>query len=410
MNKHRNSPKSFSKIKIGDKAEFDIIIDEKMHESFADLFADLSPIHCDPEFCKKTKFGKRLGYGFMLTGLLSRLYGEYLPGGSSICIKQDANFIKPFFIGDKIKVVAEVANKVESTKFIEIKTNMYRDGQECIFRGTGTVQVLFDKKPERALYQTENGKLYYSDFVNALKESGIEKGDTIFVHSDISIFGKLSTSDRNFLLQNLVNALEESVGEGGTVILPTFTYSFCNKEMYNVSDTSSTVGILTEFFRRQKNVKRTTHPIFSVAVWGKNKEKLMELGKDSFGENSIFGKLHKMKGKLLFLGADFQSCTFVHHIEKMHGIPYRFVKKFSGKINDGSKEYNDEYEYFVRYLGKNVINDFSKFEKYLLDNNLMKEVKLGNGKIMVVDSVILMDEGKKLLDKDIYFFLKEVPK
>ncbi|MBW2976546.1 hypothetical protein KY347_03820 [Candidatus Woesearchaeota archaeon] len=139
---HRNKAKSFSEIKIGDKAEFEVFIGEKLHDSFSNLSGDFSPIHRDDEFCSKTKFEKKIGYAFMLTSFLSRLYGEYLPGGSSICIKQTSNFIKPFFIGDKITVVGEVVNKVESTQFVEIKTEMFRNDAECVFRGNGTVQIL----------------------------------------------------------------------------------------------------------------------------------------------------------------------------------------------------------------------------------------------------------------------------
>ena len=140
---HPKQAKPFSDIGIGDKAEFEVEINEQIHDSFAELFGDLSPIHCDDKFCSGTKFKKRIGYGFMLTGFLSRLYGEYLPGGSSICIKQDAKFIKPFFIGDKIRIVGKVVNKIESTQLLEINTEMYRNGKELVFKGLGVVQVLF---------------------------------------------------------------------------------------------------------------------------------------------------------------------------------------------------------------------------------------------------------------------------
>ena len=40
----------------------------------------------------------------------------------------------------------------------------------------------------------------------------------------------------------------------------------------------------------------------------------------------------------------------------------------------------------------------------------MKEVSLGNGRIMTIEAEELFDEGCKLLDEDIYFFLKEEPK
>ena len=145
MNKmaHRNHAKSFSDIAIGDKAQFEVIVGEKMHDAFSRLFGDFSPVHCDDKFCLRTKFKKKIGYAFLLTGFLSKLYGEYLPGGSSICIKQDAKFIKPFFIGNRITVLGEVVSKIESTRFVEIKSEMCRDGKECVFRGNGIVQVLF---------------------------------------------------------------------------------------------------------------------------------------------------------------------------------------------------------------------------------------------------------------------------
>ncbi|MEK6868888.1 MAG: MaoC/PaaZ C-terminal domain-containing protein, partial [Nanoarchaeota archaeon] len=85
--KHRNKAKPFSGIKIGDKAEFEVTIDENMHNNFSKISGDYSPIHCDDIFSEKTKFGRKIGYAFLLTSFLSRLYGEYLPGGSSVCIK-----------------------------------------------------------------------------------------------------------------------------------------------------------------------------------------------------------------------------------------------------------------------------------------------------------------------------------
>lgn len=140
---HYGRAKKFNEINIGDKDSFSVVITEKMHRDFAKLFKDYSPIHSSDKFCLKTRFTKKIGYAFMLTGLLSRFYGRYLPGGSSICVKQEAMFIKPFFINDKIYVYGEVINKSESTKLIEIKIEMLRNAKERIFKGNGIVQALF---------------------------------------------------------------------------------------------------------------------------------------------------------------------------------------------------------------------------------------------------------------------------
>ncbi len=142
---HRNKPLPFSAIEIGQTAGFEMTVTEEMHNTFSGLVGDYSPVHTQKEFCSRTRFGERIGYAFLLTGLLSRLYGEYLPGGSSVCIKQEAQFRKPFFVGDTISVTGTVEKKISSTRFVVIKSEMFRNGKECIFQGLGTVQILFEK-------------------------------------------------------------------------------------------------------------------------------------------------------------------------------------------------------------------------------------------------------------------------
>lgn len=260
---------------------------------------------------------------------------------------------------------------------------------------------------EMPLYKTKDKEIYYRDFINALKELGIQRGDTLFIHSDISSFGKLCVFKRKTLLQVLIDILKESVGAEGTIVMPTFTYSFCKNEVFDLHNTRSTVGAITEFFRKQPDVKRTIHPIFSTAIWGKYQEELIDISKDSFDENSVFGKLHRLKGKILFFGAPFQSCTFIHCIEQAYGVPYRYMKKFKGIIRKKYNEYHDEYSYLVRDLERNSILNTTKLLRYLKNNRIIKEKKLGYGYISVIEADILFSEGMKLLDKDIYFFLNK---
>lgn len=138
--KHRGKAYSFSQLNVGMHEEFTVKIDEAMHANFARLSGDCSPIHCNDEYARKSRFGQRIGYAFLLTSFLSRLYGEYLPGGSSICIKQEAKFLKPFFIGDEIRIVGTVVSKTESARFVEIETQMYRE-EDCVLKAKGIVQV-----------------------------------------------------------------------------------------------------------------------------------------------------------------------------------------------------------------------------------------------------------------------------
>jgi len=256
------------------------------------------------------------------------------------------------------------------------------------------------------LYKIGEMEINGDDFTKAFKEMGVAKDDVLFVHSDVSVFGFLGRKDRDYLLSSLVDAVKAAVPQG-TIIMPTFSYSFCKEEVYDIEETKSTVGALTEFFRGLSDVQRTRHPIFSVGVWGKDKEYFLDVGKDSFDKDSIFGKIHGKKAKIVFLGAPFQSCTFIHYIEQMHGVPYRFIKTFKGTIKDKGKTCEDKCTYLVRYLDEREVTvDLGRFKDYLIKNNHMRAMKLGNGRIMVVGAETLFDKGMRLLGKDINYFLQ----
>ena len=126
------------------------------------------------------------------------------------------------------------------------------------------------------------------DFTAALKSLGVKDDDILFVHSGVSVFGNIVRLGRSFILDSIIEALQDAIPHG-TLILPTFTYSFCTGEKYNIKNSKSTVGSLTEHFRNKEGVSRTKHPIFSVGVGG-NKNDFLDIGKDSFDQNSIFGK------------------------------------------------------------------------------------------------------------------------
>jgi len=263
------------------------------------------------------------------------------------------------------------------------------------------------------LYRTASGQpVTYADIVAALKESGVSKGDCLFIHSDISRFGLTgNVSSRRELFDLLLQAFKEVVSESGTIIMPTFTYSFTRDEVYDVDRSPSTVGMLTEYFRRQEDTVRTIHPIFSVAIWGADKDNFQaNLGKDSFGQDSIFGRLHTRGAHLLFFGAPFQSCTFIHHIEKRAGVPYRYLKTFKGTIKTGERTFEDSYQFLVRYLDQEIATDLSRLEAHLLQTGAMKKVSLGDGQLLCVNTDDMVKTGVQLLHDDVYFFLQHPPK
>jgi len=257
------------------------------------------------------------------------------------------------------------------------------------------------------LYEYEGNDIYYWDFVRSLKEAGIQKADTVLVTSDISVFGKLRLLDRDLLCKALVDAIKEVVGDQGTIVMPTFSYSFCNNDVFDINSTRSTVGVLTEYFRQQPDTSRTHQPIFSMAIWGKHQQELLDVGPDCFDRDSIFGKLHNLHGKFLCFGASFHSCTFLHYVEQLHGVPYRFMKSYTGTIKAGEDVYEATCTYLVRHLDGSVAYDLTRFEPYLRQNGMLSEARVGSGKMLAVDLDNVFEQAHNMLDMDIYYFLKE---
>jgi len=171
-----------------------------------------------------------------------------------------------------------------------------------------------------------------------------------------------------------------------------------------VHNSPSTVGALTEYFRKLPNVTRTVEPILSVAIWGKHRKDLSIVGTESFGKRSIFDMFHALNGTILLLGS--RSCTFFHHIECMYKVPYRFDKKFKGKIRNGGKTYPAQFTYFARRLSTKSVSHFSLAAADMLKSGSLKKVKLGHSAIAAVGSDALFKEVVGKLNSDPEYYLR----
>ena len=121
----------------------------------------------------------------------------------------------------------------------------------------------------KIIFKTEKKDFRFKDIVSTLEEAGIKEGDVLMVHADLASFGKLGEIvDKKEFANVFISAFIEVIGEKGTLIVPTFTYSFCNNEIYDPDNTPSTVGLFTEEIRKRKDAFRSIHPIFSVSAIG----------------------------------------------------------------------------------------------------------------------------------------------
>jgi len=135
---------TFDEIEIGLKKEFQIEITESLVNDFAKISGDFSPIHINENYAKGTIFKKRIVHGMLLSSLLSRIQGMYLPGKRALYVSQSLNFRNPCFINDIVIVSGTVIEKSESTKILKIESKVINQNNKIILSGIGRVIVRDD--------------------------------------------------------------------------------------------------------------------------------------------------------------------------------------------------------------------------------------------------------------------------
>lgn len=160
---------------------------------------------------------------------------------------------------------------------------------------------------------------------------GIENADTLFIHSS---FKSLGTVDGG--ADTVISALEAAIGQDGLILMPTFNLRPSREERvasWDVPTTPSTVGWLTEFFRQMPGTYRSDHYSHAVAARGKNAEAfvadhlkregyqspwdLHPWGK-TYGTHSPMFRAYKANAKLLMIGVDYQTSTYIHLVEVIY--------------------------------------------------------------------------------------------
>ena len=220
----------------------------------------------------------------------------------------------------------------------------------------------------------------------ALSDIGIVAGDNIFIHSNIGFFGHMEgVTSANSLCENYLTALKDAVTESGTIVLPTFSYSFCHSEVYNPKHTKSDCGMLTTYSFSKGGFVRSLDPNFSMSVWGKNTDYYVrEPAHESFGKNSFWERLLKTGGKLVCMNMDCGS-TFVHYVERYCSVPYRYNKAFNGTIElDNGTIIKD---YSVHYVNDGGLDGpcFDRLDKMCREAGICKVTNLGKGTMLSID-------------------------
>ncbi len=103
----------------------------------------------------------------------------------------------------------------------------------------------------------------------------LDAGDIVFSHSNIGFFGRLEGAQNGAeICAALAEAILARIAPGGTLVVPTFTYSFPSRAVFDVEETGSKMGLFAEWVRRHPDARRSADPCYSVAALGARAEEL----------------------------------------------------------------------------------------------------------------------------------------
>jgi aminoglycoside 3-N-acetyltransferase len=148
-----------------------------------------------------------------------------------------------------------------------------------------------------------------------LESLGIHPGDVLMLHSDYGGVSRLGWAGPDF-----IEFLLKYLGSGGTLLMPSHPRlkQELGRPVYDVRRSPSSVGLLTEMFRRRKTARRSEYPFSACAAEGRLAADLLEAHRGSFAPHdalSPYARLVEAGGKVLALGCALDRMTILHVAE-----------------------------------------------------------------------------------------------
>ena len=223
---------------------------------------------------------------------------------------------------------------------------------------------------------------------DALSTLPLEAGDVLFCHSNIGFFGRMeSVNTADDLCNIFLEEIMERIAPRGTLVVPTFTYSFPRNQIFDIDASKSNMGWFAEWLRGRPDTVRSCDPCYSVvAIGARAMELTREAPINSFDENSFFARFFNRGGKILNLNFDAGS-TFVHFVERKLGVRYRFDKTFIGVIRQNGIERPATSIIWVRYVSDDALEAaFEPFDRLAREEGLFLTRHLGRGQLGMISA------------------------
>ena len=180
------------------------------------------------------------------------------------------------------------------------------------------------RNKHKRIYRLIYGKASNENILDCISGKLDGKFDILMIHSSLNDMIPMYIGNPGELLSMLVTYCRRN---NITLAMPTFfdgsnlqakKYYENGKNKFDVRKTFSGTGILSEMFRKTKDVKRSIHPTHSVCALGPLADELTKnhhLSITTCGDGTPFGEMIKYRTMILGIGAKVDALTQVHSTE-----------------------------------------------------------------------------------------------
>jgi len=255
-----------------------------------------------------------------------------------------------------------------------------------------------------------------ADIRLAYQSLGVCKGSIVLLKTDIRLLGVFKEDGNKDVLSAHFDVLSDLIDLSvGTIVVSTSSTYLANTDKeFDIRNTPSERGVLTEFIRKLPDAARSLHPFHSYTAIGKHAKLIVSnVSKHAFGFETPEERLINLNAICISVGLPVTAtCTTVHHVEFLIGVPYRYTKEFLHPVLYGEEIRKELFYMYVHYRQCEINRNrgVKIFEEFYDQGYNVKEANLGRGRVFSYSLDDFFKSTMRAFKKDIYIWLDMPPK
>jgi acyl dehydratase len=122
-------------LEVGQRARRSKTVTARDVELYAEITGDRNPLHFDPGFAGRTRFGRLVAQGGITAGMLNTLVAMDLPGPGTVFMSQSLRYLAPAYLDDTLTAEVEVLGLKADKPVCQLKATVTNQDGVVLLEG-----------------------------------------------------------------------------------------------------------------------------------------------------------------------------------------------------------------------------------------------------------------------------------